>query len=237
MIAILANTITADMGLIPGLAMVGPAMGLPLSVLAAFLERPFVSLSGLRGRRDAIWFSLQANFVSLLVGYGGLLAAAIIDDAFNLWGPNDPLFTVCQFVAVAISIFVERTYIAGRLRDVRIGWGWMILGNILSAAACISLLMLVGYVRQWAPELRRAVTPYHNVLQALAGLGSLALFAVAFMRTRPRAESRESSFAAVAAAKRAARGEWESTAGVAPGSAAPADEAVFRQAAGEESSA
>ena len=34
---ILANTITADMGMIPGLAFVGPAMGLPLSVLAAFV--------------------------------------------------------------------------------------------------------------------------------------------------------------------------------------------------------
>jgi hypothetical protein len=38
---ILANTITADMGMIPGLTFAGPAMGLPLSVLAAFIERPF----------------------------------------------------------------------------------------------------------------------------------------------------------------------------------------------------
>jgi hypothetical protein len=46
----LANTITAEMGLIPGLAFVGPAMGLPLSVLAAFVERPFYSLAGVRHR-------------------------------------------------------------------------------------------------------------------------------------------------------------------------------------------
>ena len=39
MIPVLANTITADMGLIPGFAFVGPGMGLPLSVLASFIER------------------------------------------------------------------------------------------------------------------------------------------------------------------------------------------------------
>ena len=221
MIAILANTITADMGMIPGMAMVGPAMGLPLSVLAAFLERPFVSLAGVRGRGDAIWYSLQANFISLLVGYGGLLAAAIIDNAFKWWGPNDPIFTVWPFLAVAISIFVERTYIASRLRDVRVGWGWMILGNILSAAACIGLLVLVSYLRQRYPELRRAVTPYHNVLQAIAGLGSITLFVVAFMRTRRRTELGESSFAAAAAAKRVARADSESGVPLAPGPAAP----------------
>ena len=34
------------MGLIPALAFVGPAMGLPLSVLAAFIERPFYTRAG-----------------------------------------------------------------------------------------------------------------------------------------------------------------------------------------------
>ncbi len=42
---LLANSIAADAGLIPGLAIFGPAMGLPLSVLAAFIERPFVTLA------------------------------------------------------------------------------------------------------------------------------------------------------------------------------------------------
>lgn len=63
----LANTITADMGMIPGLAFVGPAMGLPLSVLAAFVERPFYTLAGVK--RHTIWYSLQANLVSLGVGF------------------------------------------------------------------------------------------------------------------------------------------------------------------------
>lgn len=71
----LANTITADMGLVPGCALIGPAMGLPLSVLAAFLERPFYSAAGIK--RGAIWYSLQANLISLLVGYFGLIIGRI----------------------------------------------------------------------------------------------------------------------------------------------------------------
>jgi hypothetical protein len=179
MTPILANTITADMGLIPGLALAGPALGLPLSVFAAFLERPFISLAGVRS--DAIWYSLQANFVSLLIGYVGLIAAAVIDDALRLWGPNDPVFTVWPFVAVAISVVTERYYLVARTRTQRVRWGWIIVANVLSAAACIGLLVLVIFIRSEFPTLRRAVTPYHGALQLLAGVGSGAIFLTAFV--------------------------------------------------------
>jgi hypothetical protein len=178
MMLILANTITADMGLIPGMAFVGPAMGLPLSVFASFLERPFVSLAGVR--RNAIWYSLQANFCSLLVGYVGMFAAAIIDDALRLWGPNDPLFTVWPFIAVGISVLVEHFYLSARAGAGRVRWGWILLANVLSAAACIGLLALIIYLRGEYPALRRAVTPYHGLLPLLAGVGSAALFVAAF---------------------------------------------------------
>ena len=54
---LLANAIAADAGLIQGLAIFGPAMG--VSVLAAFIERPFVKRAGFG--KSAIWFSLQAK--------------------------------------------------------------------------------------------------------------------------------------------------------------------------------
>jgi hypothetical protein len=57
--SILANTITADMGMISGLAFVGPAMGLPLSVLASFVERPFYALAGVK--HHTIWYSLRSS--------------------------------------------------------------------------------------------------------------------------------------------------------------------------------
>jgi hypothetical protein len=178
----LANTITADMGLIPGMAFVSPAMGLPLSVLAAFLERPFVSLAGVR--RHAIWYSLQANVVSLLAGYVGLFATAFIEDTFRLWGPNDPVFAVWPFVAIGLSVVVERLYLTARVPTVRIRWGWMILANVLSAAACIGVLVLVIYIRGRYPALGRAVTPYHAALQIVAGTGSAALLLAAFVIPR-----------------------------------------------------
>ena len=44
---ILADVVTADMGFLPGLALFGPAFELPLSVLAAVLERPFYTRAGI----------------------------------------------------------------------------------------------------------------------------------------------------------------------------------------------
>ena len=174
----LANTITADMGLIPGFAFVGPALGLPLSVLAAFLECPFVSLSGVK--QGAIWYSLQANFVSLLVGYVGLFAAGLVFGAFGGYRSEEALFLVWPFIAVAVSIAVEQAYLARRQRAYRPQWGWTALGNVLSASACVLVLVLVGGLRAKFPQWGRTLAPYHDALQLLAGFGSAALFLIAF---------------------------------------------------------
>lgn len=103
---LVADVITADMGFFPGCALFGPAFGLPLSVLAAVLERPFYTRAGIK--RWAVWYSLQANFVSLLVGY---LLIFVTVPAFYaiglLWFP----------VAVSISIIVERSYLVWRARS------------------------------------------------------------------------------------------------------------------------
>jgi hypothetical protein len=186
MLPVLANTITADMGLIPGLALVGPAMGLPLSVLAAFIERPFVMRSGVR--RHALWYSLQANLVSLLVGYVGLFGAVVVVNAFNLSGADSALFTIWPLIAVAISAIVERSYLAARTRPVRVTWGWNILGNVLSAGTCVGLLFLVVYLRREFWESRMVLAPYQDALHIVAGLGSIGMYIAAFRVTRRRAE-------------------------------------------------
>jgi hypothetical protein len=104
MTVILANVITSDMGLIPGLAIAGPALGLPLSVLASFLERPFVSLAGVR--RHAIWYSLQANCISLLVLHGAVWGRALAPYHTELQaaaGLGSILLFVAAFVVPKLS--------------------------------------------------------------------------------------------------------------------------------------
>jgi hypothetical protein len=173
----LANTITADMGLIPGLAFVGPALGLPLSVLAAFVERPFYSLAGVG--RHTIWYSLQANLVSLGVGFIATLAAFFVADFMReYYAP----FEVWPFLAVGVSIVVERWYLQARLRPSYVGWGWSALGNILSAG----LLFAVMFLRSALPGWRQALIPYVGPLQILAFVGSAVLFVVSFLKARDK---------------------------------------------------
>jgi len=176
---LLAHTITADMGMIPGLAFVGPAMGLPLSVLAAFVERPFYSLA--RVKRHTIWYSLQANLVSLGVGFVATLIAAFVTDSMRQYYA---LYEVWPFLAVCVSILVERWYLQARARPELVGWGWTGLGNILSAALCVGVLFLVVHMRSAFPSLRQTLRPYAGPLQIVAFVGSAALFIVSFVRPR-----------------------------------------------------
>jgi len=62
----MANVIAPFVWLWPGVVAMSFPVSLPATVLAAFLERPFVSRSGIQ--RHALRYSLRANFLSLLVG-------------------------------------------------------------------------------------------------------------------------------------------------------------------------
>jgi hypothetical protein len=155
--------------------------------IARRLKPPLRTLSGVR--RHALWYALQANLVSLLVGYVGLFSAAVMVDAFKRWGPNSALFMVWPFVAVAISAIVERSYLAARTRPGRVAWGWIVLGNVLSAATCVGLLFLVVFLRRefWASRL--VLAPYQDALHLVAGLGSIGVYVAAFRITRRPADS------------------------------------------------
>lgn len=62
----LANTISPTLVTIPGFGLLALHVAFTLSVLAAFIERPFVSRAGVS--RFALCASLQANFITTLVG-------------------------------------------------------------------------------------------------------------------------------------------------------------------------
>jgi hypothetical protein len=176
---LLANSIAADAGLIPGLAIVGPAMGLPVSVLAAFIERPFVTRAGFG--KSAIWFSLQANFVSLLVGYVATLVVLPFVMSPNIW-----IGLVWPFLAVGISIVTERQYLNARLSPTHVPWLPIAVANVVSAASCIVVLIVAVNLRSmnrhWAIELR----PYEGSLTVIAAAFSLLLMAGSFLASTPR---------------------------------------------------
>jgi hypothetical protein len=169
-LSILADTITADMGFLPGLAIFGPVFGLPLSVLAAVLERPFLTRAGVG--RFAIWYSLQANLMSLLVGYLLLpLAIPALYSVGPLWLP----------IAVFISVVVERKYLMWRARSAGFNcrWGWVSWANIVSAVALVGVLLMSVPFNTYAN--RESLRPYLNFLTGVGVVVSVAAFATAFI--------------------------------------------------------
>lgn len=165
---ILANVITADMGFLPGLALIGPAFGLPLSVLAAVLERPFYTRAGVE--RWAIWYSLQANLVSLLVGYVLLPVAMIaLYTVGPLWMP----------VSIFLSIVIERKYLKWRAVGFDGRWKWVSWANVFSAFALVGVLMLSVPFDTFKNKL--ALFPYRDALTYVGIAVSVVAFAVSFI--------------------------------------------------------
>ena len=158
---LIANAIAADAGLIPGLAICGPAMGLPLSVLAAFVERPFVTRCGFK--RHAIWYSLRANFVSLLVGYVATFFILPV-----IMSPNgDIVMLIWPFLAVGLSIVTERTCLDAQSSNNDISWSTVAAANIVSAVVCIFVMILAASIREVTPQLNVKLRAYENGMNFL----------------------------------------------------------------------
>ncbi len=166
MLAILANTITADLGLVPGFSIFGPLCGLPLSVMAAIIERPFLTAGGLR--RHTVWYSIQANFLSLIVGY-----ALVILVPFG----GEVLYV---FIAVSLSTVIERAYLNRRAhmdRPLRVGW--VIAANVVSGGICLLLLIPVHALDH--NDIKNALRPYQLPFSILLGAGCSWAVVAAFI--------------------------------------------------------
>jgi hypothetical protein len=156
--ALLANAITADMGMIPGFAPAGPALGLPLSVLAAFLERPFYTRAGVE--RGALRLSLQANFLSLLAGFVGIFFFAPL-----VMSPGGAIFGwLVPLSAVSLSIWIEGSYLRSAIRPRRLAGVWVIFANVFSACMCIIVMVATRIVRESYPAFAREFRPIETPL-------------------------------------------------------------------------
>ena len=162
-----ANAIAPVVWFWLGILPLAGLLALPASVLAAVVERPFVSRAGVS--RHALWYSLQANFVSLLIGHATFWVLFVL---FLLWPP----------LAILLSTFSERAHYA-RFAASRAGplrWWWIFWGNLLSSLllAVIPLVALALKARRPAPAW--LVEPYQGLLLGVSVGGSLTVFLISF---------------------------------------------------------
>ena len=182
MVTILANTITANMGLIPGFGIIGPLFGLPLSIMAAIIERPFLTAAGVE--RHAVWYSIRANVLSLLAGYVLVFVGLI------LIHDEDALLIFWPFAAVLISTALERSYLSARapLRR-QLPFTTVLAANVVSALVCVLLLVPVTMLDQ--AEIKDALRPWQLPLSIV--LATVCAAAVVMSYVIPRKARVEAS--------------------------------------------
>lgn len=169
----LANFVSVVVCFVPGFQTLSLWYALPLSVLAAALERPFVTRAGVS--RHAFCASLQANAVSTLIGFLFVLAAhAAVHSSYGL---------LWILFAVSVSITAEGFYylVMAIPRGGELKWRWIIAGNLFSSVAILFVPALVPLVNAWNPELRWEVEPYEDLLPIWGAIGSSVLFVLGFL--------------------------------------------------------
>jgi hypothetical protein len=158
-----------------------------LTLLAAFLERPFITVAGLP--RGALVGSIRANVVSWGLGLAIAFGLMLIDDRLAY-----ELFPVLLFASVPASILVEG-WMIGRMvnkQDGAFRWLPIVLGNLYSAGVLI-LITFVGSQLSARMEFSLLVAFLRSCdveMQLATGVACLSAFIVAFAiplrRTSPR---------------------------------------------------
>lgn len=189
-----ANAIAPTAYFWPGVLPLMGGMALPASVLAAVLERPFVSHAGVR--EYAFWYSLQANLISLAIGYATLPVG--VDAIFSI----GPLWSL---IAVAMSIGSEGWYYQWRAVQApeRLRWRWIVAGNVFSSIVLLLLPPMTLAIKEAQPDLEWTLAPYQNALFWGSVIASVTLFLGSFvapgllrrMRTIPNQASHQSGTA------------------------------------------
>jgi hypothetical protein len=166
----LANAIAPSAFLWPGVLPMSIAVALPASILAALLERPFLASCGIA---HPFRFALQANFLSLIVGY---LTLPVGVEFMYLLGP------LWSLLAMGISIYVEGVYLRRYAFQNRAHFRWapIALANAVSSMVLIAISLvaveIAGAKRTWPWHVR----PYVVWLYWSTSIVSLAVFLGSF---------------------------------------------------------
>jgi hypothetical protein len=168
--SIFANAIAPSAYFWPGVLPLMLGMAFPATVLAAIIERPFVTRAGIT--KHALWYSLQANLLSLAIGYASMpLAARAIYTIGPLW----------SLIAIVISIVSETVYYQQWwVPKDSLEWRWVAAGNVISSVVVLLLPVVALMIKTGQQNLERVLAPYQDLLFWGSVSASIALFSISF---------------------------------------------------------
>jgi hypothetical protein len=172
-------------------AVFSPLWGLPLTLLAAVLERPFVSRAGIR--TYALTRSIRANLLSWLAGLifvflFALFTPGSMSNPRSGYGPVELLATIFFVLAIPVSTLIEGGYYRAILKRQGglLRWRWVIAANVFSNAVLVAMAFMPkflwghGAIPSWCFEVR-LLTLWLVLSEALSWiLAAICLAIVAF---------------------------------------------------------
>jgi hypothetical protein len=167
---VLANVIAPTAYFWPGIFPGSTVLAVLASVLAAVLERPFLTRAGVT--HHAMLYALQANAISLVIGYVTLPVG---------WYAIYTIGPLWSLVAVGMSVVSEGLYCRMRATNGgRLRWGYIICGNVFSSFVLLTLPYLSMIVGQTNPRLFRRIEPYVETLTWASAIVGAAVFVLSF---------------------------------------------------------
>jgi hypothetical protein len=165
-----------DLACLPGLALVGMHAGLVLSILAGFIERPFLTWAGVQ--RFPIEYSIQANFFGTVgTGVVGLFI-------FDGWFHHD-LEIAWVPASIAMTAWLEWMWVVRPWKRLhrRARFWPLILGNLVSAGVIFTLPFLSYAVGTHSNSYIRMVRPFREEIAVITFIGCAIVYFIAFRRT------------------------------------------------------
>ena len=164
-----ANSLSAYAYFWPGVVSITVVFAFPTSLLAAFIERPFLTAAGIT--RRPLVLSLRANFLSTIVG---ILLIPIGYPALYTIGP------LWSMIAIWISCVVEISYLR-RFSHQSFSLDWAVLGNLASSAVLMILPPIVMAIEEHNHRLAWIVEPHREWLTMSLLAVSVAVFLASFV--------------------------------------------------------
>ena len=162
-----ANSISPYVYFWPGVISITVIYAFPASVLAALLERPFLTIAGIKNR-TLVW-SLRANFYSTLVG---LLLIPLGSQALYTIG------VLWCVIAFGVSCLTEVTYLRLRAHQ-QFAWRWVVGGNAVSSLVLMVVPPFVLWIKQHNQHLVELVGQHQTWFGGLACVLSVLVFGLA----------------------------------------------------------